>query len=245
MIGWSEIAPLLKSIFTSLAIDTTRPHAKFAAEWTEGQRSAISTEQKLAILMKLTTVVGIGRDETRRRYVDPSSTDPADAAYLGQQRVYQVGQRRFTIQVQAHMTERTDSLMAQIPLDRIRVGLRLPRILDQLHDAEVAHIRTERSIKANYKDGQRVVSAASMDVVFGAAFTYDDPIPGNWIEQISYSSHFADTDGTELTVPPNVTDFIVPPDSGVAGAAQTNQVSGVIQNEQITGVVDVRIPAGA
>jgi hypothetical protein len=242
MIGWSEIAPLLKTIFTELAPDPTRNTVRFATEWTEGQRGAVHTEQKLVIEMKLTTVVGIGRDETRRRYVDPASTDPADAAYLGQQRVYQVGQRRFTIQVQAHMVDRTDSLMAQIPLDRIRVGLRLPRILERLHDAEVAHIRTERAVKVNYKDGGRSVSAASMDVVFGAAFTYDDPIPGGWIERIEYSSHFADSDGSEIEVPPNVTDLMVPPeDAGIQGALQTNQSGGNVQTNQSSGVVNVRL----
>src|SRR4051812_36643371 len=118
MIRWPEIAPLLKSVFTGLAADPARDTTRFNAEWTEGQRGFISPDQRFSLLLKLTTVTGIGIDEYRKEYVDPSSTDPADAPYLGKLRMFVVGQRKFTMQVQVHSVDRSDDTMAQVPMDR-------------------------------------------------------------------------------------------------------------------------------
>lgn len=244
MIRWSEIAPLLLDVFTQLAPDPARDVTRFAAEWKEGTRSAVHPKQRFSLLLKLTSVVGIGIDEFRKEFVPIDSTDPADALYLGQLRMTVTGQRKFTVQVQAHSVDHSDSTMAQVPLDRIRLGLSFPSVCNRLLDADVSIIDIKQSVKASYKDDNRVVSCASMDVVFGASVWLDDPVPMGWIERVEYSSHFDDIDGVELPVPPNVTDIMVPPlppDIGVTGAVQTNTSSGALQTDLTTGDVEVRL----
>ncbi len=245
MIRWSEIAPLLKTIFTQISADPARDATRYSAEWKEGQRSLVSPDQRYSVLLKLTTVVGLGVDEFRKTYTDPSSTDPADAPYLGSLRMSITGQRKFTVQVQVHSVDRSDDTMAMVPLDRIRLGLSFPSVAQRLLDADVSIIDIRQSVKANYKDDNRVVSCASMDVVFGASVWLDDPVPMGWIEQIVYSSHFSDVDGIEMPVPPNVVDMVVPPDTGTPGALQANTGSGLLQDNPTSGLIDVRIPAGA
>lgn len=197
MIRWPEIAPLLIDVIGKLAADPRVPTERFSAEWTEGKRGAIDDKQRFSVLLKLTSVVGIGWDEQRLEEVADDATAKGDLPFRGKLRATIVGQRKFTLQIQVHSVERTDDMMAMVPLDRIRIGLVRESVNDRLLDADVSVIDIKQSIKANYKDGGRVVSAASMDVVFGTSFGDTDPVPIGWVAQIVYDSHVRDVDGTE------------------------------------------------
>ena len=209
MIDWPTVGGFLLQFFGDLAADPGRA-GDVSTAWKEAARPAIGDQQRAQLLLKLTNVQSVGRDENRNEFVDPLSTDPDDKPFLGQLRPRLVGMRRFTIQVQAHVVERTDDLFCMVPLDRLRSALRKTENLAKLHEQEIALIRITDSVKGNYKDGGRVMSAGSMDVIMYAAFDDLSSIPGSWIEKVVYTSHFEDVDGVELEVPPNVLNQQVP-----------------------------------
>jgi hypothetical protein len=211
-IRWTDICPVLVQVFTEIAADTELPATGFKAEWKEGQRGFTSDNQKLSLLLKVTSVVGIGTDETRDEYVDPTSTNVADRPYLGRIRSVQVGQRKFTLQVQALVPEHTDGQWAMAATERIRTRLLRPRISEKLLTVGVALIEIRPANKVSFKDNGRVVSSATMDIIFATVVNDVDPVPSGWIEAIHYTSHIEDGSGAELPVPPNVTAQLVPSD---------------------------------
>lgn len=184
MIGWSTINPVLIGVFTEAAIDRAQLSEGYSAEWREGPLKFISPHQRQALLLKVTRVSAIGEDETRSELVGDDVIET------------QSGQRRFVLQVQAVVPERTDSQWAMVTLERVRMRLRRPRVLNQLLDLDVSLIRIDDAIKASFKDGGRVLSAANMDIVFGAVASEDDPIPAGWVQYLVISSQVKD--GTEL-----------------------------------------------
>jgi hypothetical protein len=210
MIGWSNICPVLIDVFTTAAVDTARLSDRFAAEWKEGQRGITHDQQKLSLLLKVTSVVGIGTDEERYEYVDPSSTDPADQPYLGNMRTSAVGQRKFTLQVQAIVPEHTDVQWAMAATERIRTRICRTRVTDYLIDNDISIIDIKQAVKTSFRDNGRVVSCASMDFILGTVVNDDDPIPTGWIQQITVTSDIVDVDGLTLPSPPNVEDEPIP-----------------------------------
>lgn len=207
MLNWSEINPALVSLITSLAVES--PEA-WRAEWRDRPLKAVDQKQKLQLTLKVTNVSAFGDDEIRYESVSESSTDPADAAFLGGLRENLTGQRKFTLQLQALTLENTDQLNAVAVLERVRTRLRRQRSINALHAIDVAHIRSGNVIDiATVKEG-RVVPRASLDLTLGACFNDSDTVPAGWFNRIELTSHLQDTDGTELPVPPNVTDLVIP-----------------------------------
>jgi hypothetical protein len=188
MIGWTDINPVLIEIFTEAAIDSTRLSEGFTAEWKEGPVGIVHTGQSLALQLKVTRVSAIGEDETRR------SEATVDGLLVVTES--QSGQRKFTLQVQAIVPAHTDDQWSMATLERVRMRLRRPRIIDRLLDLDVALIRIDDAVKASIKDRGRVVSVSVMDVVFGAVAHEDDPVPMGWVQYLVISSHLKE--GTEL-----------------------------------------------
>lgn len=200
MIGWVDINPVLLEVFTEAAVDRTRLSENFTAEWKEGPVGIINDQQCQALQLKITRVAGIGEDETRQteETVDGVTTVTET----------QTGQRKFTLQVRATVPAHTDEQWSMATLERVRMRLRLPRILERLLDLDVSLIRIDDAIKASFKDGGRVVSAANMDVIFGAVASENDPIPMGWIQYLVISSHLKE--GTELEPPLQLVNAEVP-----------------------------------
>lgn len=190
MIGWTDILPVLQAVFTSCALDKTRQARGFTAEWHDGHRGFTSPTQKLTLTMKVTRVSGLGEDETR--YTE-ETVDGVPTVTEGQ-----TGQRTFRLQLQAIVPEHTDEQWAMATLERIRMRLRKPSNIETLLALDVSLIRIEDAIKSNFRASGRIVSAGTMDVVFGAVANEDDPIPAGWIQYLVISSHLRDLDGTEL-----------------------------------------------
>jgi len=203
MISWNQIRPVLIDVFTKIAPDLNLGAVSFKATWREGQRGAIHDKQLCAVLLKVTSVVGIGEDETRRDFVAADSTDPADQEYLGMLREVQTGQRKFNLQVEVHVPEQTDDSWAFNVTERIRTRIRRPSIIAQLSAVEVAFIRMTEAKKVTYKDNGRMISAAVLNVSFGTVANDIDPTPGGWIEFVELTGHLQDTSGVELPAPPN------------------------------------------
>ena len=198
MIGWAAINPVLIEVFTEIATDTTRSADGFEARWKEGPRAFIQPEQKADVLLKVTSVVGIGEDETR--YSETAGVVTAS----------QVGQRQFTLQVQVIVPEHTDDQWAMAVTERIRTRIGRPRIIDRLLAVDVDVRRVLNAVKVSFPDRGRVVSAANVDVIMGAVVNDDDPIPVNWIQYVVATGHLKNADGVELPAPPNWLEHEIP-----------------------------------
>jgi len=202
VIGWVDVNPVLLDVFAACALDRTRQAEGFKAEWKDGPRGLIHVEQRQAILLKVTSVVGLGGDETRY-----SETIDGDVTTV---RETQTGQRKVTLQIQAIVPEHTDEQWAMASMERIRMRLETPKISDQLEAVEVAVIDIGPSLPASFIDKGRLMSSATMDVVFGMVANEDDPIPANWIQYLVISSHVRDIDGTELPTGQQMVNVEVP-----------------------------------
>lgn len=197
-IGWTQINPVLLSVFTEISLDTQRSSTGFTAEWTEGKRGFISPQQAFVPLLKVTSVVPIGEDETRRELV------------AGQLIETQVGNRRFTLQVQVICPEHTDERWAMAAASRIQTRINRPRILTRLDAVGVAVYSIGAAKKASFKDGGRVVSCALIDIMMGTVVNDTDDIPAGWIQYAVLTGHLQDTSGAELPAPPNWDEHEIP-----------------------------------
>lgn len=198
-IGWTTINPALISVFTEIATDRNRLSEGFTAEWKEGSRGITSPEQGFSLLLKITNVAGYGEDEVRREMVSGKLIETI------------VGQRKFTLQVQIVCPDHTDERWAFAATERIRTRLRLSRFADALYAAEIAVQSIGRAVKATFKDRGRMVSAATMDIVFGTVASETDDIPNGWIDYVVLDSHYQETPGIDLPNPGvNYTDLEIP-----------------------------------
>lgn len=202
MIGWTTINPVLLDVFRECALDTARSGDKFKAEWKDRPASFMDPAQKLALLLKVTNVAELAEDETR---YDETTTGGITTVTSSQ-----TGQRKFTLQVQALVPEQTDEQWCMATLERVRMRLRRPRVLEQLLDVDVALISCGPAIPVQFKDKGRVFSSGTMDVVFGAVANEDDPISSGWIQYLVISSHVQNNDGIELPTGQQMVDVQIP-----------------------------------
>ena len=187
MIGWSDINPVLLDVFRDAAIDRTKASGKFQAEWRDQPAKFIDPDQRLALRLRVTSVSGIGQDDTRTEQDDDGNLIET-----------QTGQRKFTLQVQAITPEQTDSGWALNAVERARTRVRSRRVVDRLLELEVDVIDCGPSFPQPFKDGGRIFSSATMDVFFGCTASEDDPVPVGWIQYLVITSQLADLDGTQL-----------------------------------------------
>jgi hypothetical protein len=199
-IGWTDINPVLKEVITECVLDTTRLSEGFKAEWKDGPRSLTSPHQRLSLLMKVARVSGLGEDETRTTEVTVGDVTTVTET--------QTGQRKVTLLLQAIVPEHTDEQWGMAAMERIRMRLRRPRIIDRLLDLEVSLIDIGDAIDGPLRDRGRIVSGATMEVFLGAVANEDDPIPANWIQYLVISSHLAE--GTELPAGQQMVNVEVP-----------------------------------
>jgi hypothetical protein len=197
VIGWSDINPVLLDVFREAALDATRAAGKFKAEWRDQSAKFIDPDQRLAIRLRVTTVNGIGEDDTRYGEDDDGNVIAT-----------QTGQRKFTLQVQAIVPEQTDAQWAIGAVERARTRLGSPRFVDRLLELDVSVNDCGPSVNVPFKDGGRVFSSATMDVFFGCTASEDDPVLVNWIQYLVISSHLSE--GTELPARMQMVDVEVP-----------------------------------
>ncbi len=198
MIGWTTINPVLIEVFTEIARDTERLAEGFTAEWKEGRRGFVSPHQKLSLLLKVTTVVGVGEDETRREVVAGNLIET------------QVGHRRFNLQVQVICPEHTDEVWAMAATERMRTRIMRPSIVTQLLTVDVAVLRIGQATKSSFLDRGHVVSSATIDFTMATVVNDTDDVPAGWIQYAILTGHLQDTGGTELPAPPNWDEHEIP-----------------------------------
>lgn len=206
MIGWSVIGPALQGIFSEIALKSSTDEA-FDAKWIDGKkpwqdgkRLLITDERGYAVGLTVTTVSAIGTDETRKTFENNDVTETAS------------GQRKFTLQVQAlAMAGGVNSDWAIAITERTRTRLMSRRIVDRLLDLDLDVIGCGPSVFLSHRDGGRMLTSATMDVMFGCTASEDDPIPAGWLQYLVISSHLRDIDDTELPPALQMVNVGVPP----------------------------------
>ena len=209
MIGWSAIGAELQAIFSEIA--TKRPDpggAPFQAAWVDGRRPwqdgkrfTITDERGFSVGLTVTSVSGIGQDETRETLSDENELIETAT-----------GQRKFTLQMQAlAIAGGVNEDFAMALTERTRTRLTSRRIVDRLLEIDVDVISCGPSVFLGHRDGQRMLTSATMDVVFGCTASEDDPIPAGWIQYLVISSHVKDLDDATLGTAQQMVNVEVPP----------------------------------
>lgn len=204
---WSTICPALVELFTKLALPgndaaPTAP-AGWKARWKERHDAAQfhSPSIKYSLYLKITSCTAIGEDE--RRY-EMLPTDPEDED--SDEDLFETlhGNRKFTLQVQAHVLEHEDDLWAMQVLEQIRTRLSRQSSHDALLAVNVSIIEKRPSLKTTITHDKRRMSVGVLDVIFGARVVETDPSPVGWIEHINLESQLNTGDPeSPLPTPPN------------------------------------------
>lgn len=201
---WSTICPALINLFTTLALpDGTDPPDGWSAKWKERNHANDfhHPEVKYSLYLKVTNVSGVGEDE--RRYamapLDPEDEESEEDLF---ETIY--GNRRFTLQVQAHVLEHEDDIWAMQVLEQIRTRLARSSSHNALLAVNVALREVRPAVKATVTHDKRRVSVGVLDVMLGARVSDTDPIPVGWIEHLNLESKFNSGDPeSPLPSPPN------------------------------------------
>lgn len=198
MIAWTQVAPVLIALFTKAAVtQITSPGGvhlpyetpEWNAEWKNRRGPFIHPGQQLSLQLKVTSVVGKGWDENSFEELDTGTA--VGEAPTGLTNVYEVtsGLRRFTLNVQAWVTEETDALSAQGVIDRVVTRMDTTANREQLLgvNVDLTDVGATRAMEAKYDN--RLWNVVSVDFVFTACFTDTDIVPVGWIERIVLTSH--------------------------------------------------------
>lgn len=215
---WITINPVIVSVFTGIAVDQVlTPGAvddvnnpAFVAEWKDRKRQFINPIYNQALYLKVTTVQGIGWDESRLAMLDTGVRAGGNANGIYNLFETRCGLRKFNLQVQSWCLEDDDTISSSQTIERIRTGLGFDRIIQQLLDVnvDITDSGTSRDMAANWD--KRRWSISSIDVTMTAAVNDTDTVPLGYIGQILLTSHAQAAAGTDLPIPPNVVDEAIP-----------------------------------
>lgn len=190
MIGWSTVAPALVSVMNAIAVDAALDASGFTAEWKHGQRGFTHDVQGFSLLMEVTSVVGIGEDETR--YVRNESDEPVETI---------CGNRRIVMQLTAIVPDRTDAMLAHVVLDRVRTRLMKRSSIAALIAVGVALGPVGPALKTPFKDKGRSVNAAVCSVTFQSVVNDADTVEAGWFNRVEVSSQLRNEAGDLLDSP--------------------------------------------
>lgn len=195
---WATLAPTLKSVITSIALQTSDP--LWSSDWLDQQRPFASPTTQAEILLRIPTSRAV-HDETRRVYdVGTQSIIATDH-----------GVREFTLNVQARSYDLSYAAWAHEYLERIRTRIMRETPRAALLAAGVVLVERGPIVQVDGEVDGRALSVANLDLFMRAGFE-DTPQTGlGWIEKIELTTHVKDSGGVELDHPPNLTEVLIPP----------------------------------
>lgn len=212
MIGWSTIGPALQDVFSEIAVNRNNPgSATYRAQWIDGKkpwqdgrRLTIVPERGFAVGLTITSVSAIGGDDARAEEVTVDDVTTVTES--------QTGQRKFTLQIQAlSVASGVNDDFAAAITERIRTRLTSRRTVDQLLELDVDVIDNQLpSVPLTHRDGNRMITSATMDVVFGCTASEDDPVAVGWIQYLVISSHLEGENGVDLPTGQQMANVEVP-----------------------------------
>jgi hypothetical protein len=210
VINWTDVAPALVNLISSLSLDD--PPQKFQANWAHKSQKMVVPEVGMDLLLRVTSVVGVGEDETRKKTVTitPTEGDPYPEVFETV-----VGHRKFVLEVrvESQVHEEEKNRWAMSMLDRIRTRMRRTHSVEALQRVNVALLKIGASNDVTFKADKRKINAAVMDMTFYAAFCDEDPVAIGWFEKIKLTARIRGVDDELLDSPPNFTDELIQLDS--------------------------------
>lgn len=205
----TNVLNVISGVGAANAADASQPgyFPRVGGDATDGRGNLVSSGEGNTLAKVTYDFISIGDwgfDEWRTRYDataqipgDTYQPDPAHPSQrLGGVIVEATGVREITVQVKVECFDQSNGKGAWPILERIRMRLKLPTILDTLRDDAGLGIQTiGKAQPADYDDdNSRRVSCAFFEVIFNTADSAeDDPI--TTIEQVT-----APTPGAGLTV---------------------------------------------
>lgn len=201
---WADLAPLLKSTITSLALDTTDPLWQ-GAEWRTQQHAFVSPSTQVQIDMKIT----VSADITSK--VERFAFDPAANGGAGDLSSSMHGMRNFTLNVQIKSYDATYAMWANEYAERIRTRIWRSGVTDVLIARNLTPVSMGAITDVPGKEDGQALSVVNFDMFFRAGFT-DAPVTGvGWIDSILLTSHVSNPGGVEYPAPPNFVNAPLPP----------------------------------
>lgn len=179
MSPWTDVSAALVALFTDLSKDAARATLNYSAMWREGAQQAPHEAQGFKLELKVTTVAGIGEDETRYEFDEGTQTQTS----------FQYCLRRITLQVTATATQALDGRHPMAVLERVRTRLGRPSSKSALAAVGLSFVRMEPALDVTYTFDNKRRPAAVMDVVLTGAFTDEDPVDAGWIQYVEVGSH--------------------------------------------------------
>lgn len=197
MIDWPQVKPELIALFSALAVPP-KGSQPFQAQWRNRALVSTSDVYKADLFLRITSVVGIGNDDTRRRVLRDTGGNVTSVEHSV------TGPRRIIMRVEAHSTVDTDSESASNMLERIRTGLRVQSSTEALQSVKLSVTKIGAALDVPYVKNGHSVPRVAMDVTLVGVANYIDTIPGGWFEKIELTSHLRGENNVELPPPGNV-----------------------------------------
>lgn len=201
MIDWTNVAPAIRDVFTTLASGDVTSPASFAADWW-GRKQGMRHPSGAELTLRITRIDNDGiRDE--RRAVD---VDDGEGGIIRNVKLF--GTRAIAIEAKVERHNNTDQLWAWSMTERLRTGLQRPDIEETLAEAGVVFVDTETATPMSVQIGGREISAAVIVALFRVGLYDPTGVPTNWIERVRLSTEIRNASGD--LVGSNVTDLEIP-----------------------------------
>lgn len=232
-VNWGAVKATIKEVITDVSVDQITSAGgvyepfftpKWEAVWENKKEGAnfIHPGQSLAVYLKVTTESEVS--EVVERELDEGivmGSDPPGALNgvpTGVMNVFEVTEKRsrITVNIRALKVEDDDLEGALGVLNRIRTRLPWQEPQAKLIDANIALWEMGPAREAPIRGDNRMLSVASMDVLFDIALEEVNPTPVGWIERIIHTSHIG-VEGVDLPAPPNVIDEMLPDTAEATG----------------------------
>lgn len=202
MINWATVAPAIKDLVGSLALETA-VSPPFKARWSNKTAPFIHQEAKADLMLRLRSVSSDDDGEDQIIWVDNGSELIETI----------VGTRQFVVEVRVESLKHDDGFSgwAWSMAGRIATRINRQRSRDTLKAASTALIEISPIIDISYDTEDRRIDAASFELTFRSTFCDADQVSFDWFERISLTSHLETSAEQELPEPPNYTNSLMPP----------------------------------
>ena len=208
MIDWSEVAPALRTLISSLA--TASPATpSFEGRWADKKAEFVHPGVQRELVLRIMRVRDVYADQLYETVT--VTPDDVEAFQVLEERVY--GMKEFVLEVRVDSYEHSEdeSRWSWSMAERIRTGLHFERANTALQAVNVALVSIGDARPFTFNHDKRVINCAIFEVTMNAAFTIADPVPTNWFERVVLTSEIRNPADVLLTSPPNITNVMVPP----------------------------------
>jgi hypothetical protein len=161
-----------------------------AVEWKD-QSSSAGWRGPAVANMSHTGERTIGCDEVRGTF-NPGTQ---------QKDILRCGNRQFDFTVRFEIEDASNTAIAAGYASKLRTRLFRPYVGEQLRAAGISIVDVKPTVAFDFKQQDRMLSVAVVEITFNAAEndTDDSPGAGNWIQSVSAQGQWTEEDGSTLS----------------------------------------------